>query len=118
MSAIARLALVAAGAAAGAVATRWATSDSGRRTLSELGSTSLPHRAALTGSGDVAGHGASLEPRPARENKVASKLLRVAQDVRAAMDQREGELRAQLGLPAPDQIKARRGHGTSAGTHR
>lgn len=118
MSAIARLALVAAGAAAGAVATRWATSDSGRRALSELGSTSLRHRPALTGSSDAAGHGAALESRPLRENKVASKILRVAQDVRAAMDQREGELRAQLGLPAPDQIKARRGHGTSAGTHR
>lgn len=106
MSTLTRMALLAAGAVAGAAATRWASSETGRRTLSEMGVTSAPNRAELTGSTPAQSKGANA--RAVRENKLASRLLRVAQDVRVATAQREGELRSQLGLPAPEQIKARR----------
>lgn len=117
MSTFARIALLAAGAAAGAVATRWVSSETGRRTLSELGVASPPSRAELTSAHSAPGQGAAITNPPARENKLASRLLRVAQDVRVAMDQREGELRSQLGLPAPDQIRGRRDSEHDTGTH-
>lgn len=106
MSTLTRMALLAAGAVAGAAATRWASSETGRRTLSELGITSGPNRAELTGSTPAQDNG--VNSRALRENKLASRVLRVAQDVRVATAQREGELRSQLGLPAPEQVRARR----------
>ncbi|MDO5617653.1 hypothetical protein [Kocuria sp.] len=113
MSALGRLALLAAGAAAGAVATRWAGSAAGRKVLSELAPGSREPAPELTAAGEssAAPHGAQ---QTGRENKLASRLLRIAQDVRAGSAQREDELRRQLGLPAPDQIRPRqalqRGH--------
>ncbi|NHU84133.1 hypothetical protein GWK18_00700 [Kocuria sp. JC486] len=102
MSTWGRIALMAAGAAAGAVATRWAASEQGRQVVGEL-----TQRVSDAGKG-----GSALERRGTgadvgRENRLASSLLRVAQDVKAAMDQRETELRDQLGIASPQQVRSR-----------
>lgn len=90
MSAWTRLAVLAAGAAAGVGAGRAAGSDRGRRALAQ---------AVERGRG-------ALEPAeqdqagPWRENRLGTRVLRLAQDIRSGMDQAETELREQLGRPA------------------
>ncbi|MDO4254580.1 MAG: hypothetical protein Q4C81_05475 [Kocuria sp.] len=105
MSTAARLALLAAGAAVGAVATRWAGSESVRRAFS--GSTSSALEGRDPTDSRMVSTGQSGASEPMRENKWATRALRIAQDVRVAMNQREGELRQQLGLPSPENIRSR-----------
>lgn len=107
MSAWSRIALLAAGATAGAVATRWAASEQGRRAVGELTQALSPTSgtSALSPRGTGGAH--TARPGISRENRLGSRLLRIAQDVKAAMDQREGELRDQLGLASPEQIRSR-----------
>lgn len=109
MSAWSRIALLAAGATAGAVATRWAASEQGRRAFGELTQaltpTSTSGNSALSPRGTSGAH--TARPGISWENRLGSRLLRIAQDVKAAMDQREGELRDQLGLASPEQIRSR-----------
>lgn len=118
MSTWTRMALLAAGAAAGALSTRWATSEHGKRVVGQLsqrgGQATVGAPELEDGSGRLSGRSTSFaagQPRSKAlfraENRLASRLLRVAQDVKSAMDQREGELRQQLGMATPEQIKAR-----------
>lgn len=106
MSAWSRVAVLAAGAAVGAAAGRLAGSDNGRRAAGELVART---RDQLLPAGDRTGEqiGKQVEERAApRENRLASRALRVAQDIRAGMSQRETELRMQLRLPAPQDARA------------
>lgn len=87
MSALTRLAVLAAGAAVGAGAGRAVGSDRGRRVLAQ---------AVERGRGAVEPADQDLEG-PVRENRLGTRVLRVVQDIRAGMDQAETELRDQLG---------------------
>lgn len=87
MSALTRLAVLAAGAAVGAGAGRAVGSDRGRRVLAQ---------AVERGRGAVEPADQGLEG-PVRENRLGTRVLRVVQDIRAGMDQAETELRDQLG---------------------
>ncbi|MCT1835012.1 hypothetical protein M3D63_09535 [Kocuria palustris] len=87
MSALTRLAVLAAGAAVGAGAGRAVGSDRGRRALAQ---------AVERGRGAVEPADQGLEV-PVRENRLGTRVLRVVQDIRSGMDQAETELRDQLG---------------------
>ncbi|KAA9395097.1 hypothetical protein FCK90_04115 [Kocuria coralli] len=102
MSTWGRLALLAAGAAAGALAARWAGSEQGQRVVGEL-----TQRGATAQGGRTEVEGRAPGRDVPGENRLATRVLRIAQDVKTAMDQREGELRDQLGLAPPQQLRPR-----------
>lgn len=119
MSTWTRMALVAAGAAAGALSTRWVTSEQGKRVVGEVVGELAQRSGRSTADRALEGHpGTGATPNAAGaqnrgvavvrgENRWASRLLRLAQDIKAGSDQRETELRRQLGMATPEQIKAR-----------
>lgn len=108
MSAWSRLAVLAAGAAVGIAAGRLAGSDGGRRAAGELVARARPapagERAVEPTDDRLARHRLAERGAP-RENRLASRALRLAQDIRVGMGQRESELRAQLRLPAPQAAR-------------
>ncbi|WP_144794488.1 hypothetical protein [Kocuria palustris] len=90
MSALSRIAVLAAGAAVGAAAGRAAGGDEGRRALGQAVRRSRAAIEPAPGGDD----------QPVRENRLGSRVLRIAQDIRSGMDQAEAELRGQLSRPA------------------
>lgn len=109
MSTWSRLALVAVGAAFGAVATRLASSETGSKALAARTEVLRSHGKDLV-SPLRSSHMHPADTWRTRENKLATRMLRVVQDVRAAMDQRESELRQQLGMPSPGDVRRRETH--------
>lgn len=109
MSAWSRIAVLAAGAAVGAAVGRLANDDAARRTVDDLAQRG---RAQLEAAGSPQDETAlqapptgSAEAARPLENRLGSRALRIAQDIRAGMDQRERELREQLSLRSPEQAR-------------